>query len=474
LRQRHGDRYRWLVLLTVMVGMMASFASSTIVNVAIPDMSAYFRLGQEQVQWVSAGFMFSMTLSLALTPWLLARYGLRRTYSAAVLLLAAGGIAGGVSPDFSLVVAARIAEGFAAGVLQPIPNVVILRGFGPSEQGRAIGIFGFGVVLAPALGPTMGGFLVEHLGWRSIFFFMVPFSAIALEMARRYLPAVSSLVEERRPFDWIGLACLSAATLFLLGGLAEVQHGAALLSWGLLGIGALGFGALVAQQLRSAHPLLHLRLFAHRQFAMGAIVAFAYGIGIFGSTYLLPLFLQMALRYAPSASGLVLLPAGLALAIVMPLSGRLADRFRPSLLAAGGMLVLAASLALTAGVDAATPYAALVAWVVLGRVGMGFILPGLSLGMVRGLAPADFPQAASMSGFIRQLGGAIGVSLVGTALEWRLRAHGIDTADRAAVAAQGLFAFQEIFLILAAVAALAVLAAWFMRPRAAAARVSDS
>jgi len=153
LRQRYGERYRWYLLLSVMVGTMASIMSSTIVNVAIPGMSHHFSLGQERAQWVSSGFMVAMTVSMLTTPWLLSRYGYRRTYVGTMLLLLVGGIVGGLANDFSLVLFARVAEGLAAGVVQPIPAIIILRAFEPHEQGRASGIFGMGVVLAPAIGP---------------------------------------------------------------------------------------------------------------------------------------------------------------------------------------------------------------------------------------------------------------------------------------------------------------------------------
>jgi MFS family permease len=129
LQARHGRRYRWLLLLSLMVGTMASIMSSTIINVAIPDMSLHFALGQERAQWVSSGFMVAMTASMLTTPWLLARYGYQRVYAGCMLLLLAGGVVGGLASDFNVVIAARLAEGLAAGVVQPIPAIVILRAF---------------------------------------------------------------------------------------------------------------------------------------------------------------------------------------------------------------------------------------------------------------------------------------------------------------------------------------------------------
>lgn len=464
LRTRYGPRFKWLVLVTVMVGMVASIMSSTIVNVAVPDMSRHFHIGQDRAQWISAAFMAATTLSLLLTPWLLQRYGLRKTYIGANLLLMAAGVVGGLSGSYALLIAMRVLEGAAAGILMPIPNVVIMREFPPDQQGRAFGMFGFGVVLAPAIAPVIGGFLVEHFGWRSIFFVVVPFCLIALALARRFLPVVSSFVTAPTPLDWIGLAWASAATLAVLNGLVELRSENALRGVLLLGAGVAGFASFAVYQLRAAHPLLQMRLYLHRPFAMGALAGFLFGIGLFGSTYLLLIYLQAALDMSPSKAGLVLLPAGIALALCMPISGRLADRLRVSRLVASGVAVLVASFVLMTTVTPQTSYALLLTWVIVGRVGMGMLMPALSVGSLRGLAGAEFAQASSMSNFLRQLGGAVGVSLIGILLEWRLAAHGVTLLGESGRAGRGA-AFDETFLLLAAVCAPAMVAGWFMDPR---------
>ena len=186
-----GPGQRWWVLFTVMIGTVASIMSSTIVNVAVPDMTAVFELGQERAQWMSTAFMAAMTVSMLATPWLLSRYGYRSTYAAATLLLLFGGVAGGLAGSYEVVMAMRVVQGLAAGVMQPIPAIIILYIFATREQGKAMGVFGMGVVLAPALGPGIGGLLVELFGWRSVFFIVVPFCVAALFMARRYLPTTA-------------------------------------------------------------------------------------------------------------------------------------------------------------------------------------------------------------------------------------------------------------------------------------------
>ena len=468
LRERYGMRYKWLILATVMIGTMASILSSTIVNVAIPDLSRHFTLGQERAQWVSAGFMLAMTLSMLTTPWLLLRFGLRRTYTTAILLLLAGGVLGGFSVNYPMLLSMRVAEGLAAGVLQPIPAIVILRAFEPSEQGRAMGFFGFGVVLAPAIGPSVGGFLVEQFGWRSIFFVVVPFCLAVLVLIRRYLPLRSQMMGDARALDWKGLALVGISTVSLLNAMVHLHDDLRTALW-LFGTGGVALIAfLVYLRRTTAEPLINLSLFGYRQFSMGALVAFIYGMGLFGSTYLLPIYLQMALQYSPSRAGLVLLPAGIVLALTIPLAGRLADRKPPNVLVASGLALLAVSFVLmaqgAASAAAASGYFLLMAWAVVGRIGLGFVLPALSIGAMRGVDKALIAQGASTISFLRQLGGAIGVSLVGVVLEWRLAVHHSGLTSAAGSAADRIRAFDETFLFVAAVCAIAVVAAWRMKP----------
>ncbi len=470
---RHRTDDRWRVLLTVMIGTIASIMSSTIVNVALPDMSRVFTLGQDRAQWMSAGFMAAMTISMLTTPWLLDRFGYRNTYVAVILLLLAGGIGGGLGWSFEWVLAMRVAEGLAAGVLQPIPAIIIMHAFGREEQGKAIGLFGMGVVLAPAVGPSVGGVLVEAFGWRSIFFVVVPFCLAALWLARRYLPHSApggvAVNRDRQRFDLPGLALLSLAILSLLNGMVRLHDTEAGAGLALLALAAGALAAFVRRQRRAAHPLMRLALFGHPQFAFGGCVAFIYGAALFGSTYLVPVFMQIALGLPPSQAGAVLLPAGLVLAGTIGVAGRLTNRVPVHRLVSFGLMLLALSFVLMIGVGRGTALWLIALCAIVGRVGLGFVLPSLNLGAMRGLPPGLISQGSSGINFLRQLGGAVGVSLAGIFLEWRMHAQAPLLQPTLPSTAE-LSAFHETFALLALLTALAVTAALRMRePTAAAA-----
>lgn len=474
LRARYGERYRWLLLLSVMVGTMASIMSSTIVNVAIPDMSHYFALGQERAQWVTSGFMVATTVSMLTTPWLLARYGYRCTYVGAMVVLLLGGIGGGLAQNFGLVLLARVAEGLAAGVVQPIPAVIILYAFQPHEQGRAGGIFGMGVVLAPAIGPSVGGLLVDWMGWRSIFFMVVPLCMASIWLAFRFVPvtAPGGTPADRsgEALDWRGLLLGTAGTLCLLNGLVSLHGGTAAEATVLLAAAFAAFGAFVAWQQRMAKlgrkSLMDLRLFRYRQFAMGSVVAFIYGTALFGSTYLLPVFMQLGLELTPSHVGALMLPAGAVLAVTIAWVGRLADRHPTHVLVSVGLALLAASFALMLLIGLQSALWMLIAFAILGRIGLGFILPSLNLGAMRPLDKTLISQGSSAIGFLRMLGGAAGVSLCGIVLEWRLSVHGASLVQGRSDP-QRLAAFGETFVMLAVLCLIAMVAAWQLREKPA-------
>jgi len=446
-----------------MIGTVASIMASTIINVAVPDMAKVFGLGQDRAQWLSAGFMGAMTLSMLTTPWLLARYGYRHTYLGAVVLLMAGGVVGGLSSWFDLVLGMRVAEGLAAGVLQPIPAIVIMHAFGPGERGKAMGVFGFGVVLAPALGPSIGGVLVEWFGWRSIFFVVTPFCVLAMAMAQRYLPVGAPggapISREGGRLDVVGLGLIAVAVLALLNGMVHLHAATLGLGLALVAGSIVATVAFVLHQRRGARPLMALGLFGHRVFAMGSLVAFIYGMALFGSTYLVPVFMQEALQLPPSLAGAVLLPAGLVLAVTIPIAGRFADRVATSRMVSIGLVLLAASFFLMLGVGIGTSLTLITLWAAIGRLGLGMIMPSLNLGALHGLPQALISQGSSTINFLRQLGGALGIGLVGNILEWRLRTH----------AGHPLAAYHETFALVGAITACAVVAALRMSPSRASA-----
>ncbi|MBB6083228.1 DHA2 family efflux MFS transporter permease subunit [Castellaniella defragrans] len=458
LLERHGERFKWLALLVVGMGMIAGVLASTSFNVAVPALSAAFGLGQDRVQWVVTGFLAALTLAMLPTPWLLDRYGFRRIFLGSNLLLAAASLAGAAATHFGLVVAVRIVQGIAAGLLQPLAMLVVMRLFPPSIQGRATGVLSFGIVLAPAAAPAAAGVLLDHFGWQAVFLINLPFCAVAGALGLYLLPRADDTA--RRPFDWYGVGVLCAGTLIGIELIASLrQHGPlALHTLARIGVVALCCVLFVRHARTAAAPIVALDLFRERSFAMGALVSLVYGVGLYASTYLIPVFLQSALGYDASLAGLALLPSGIALAVVIPLAGVLTDRCSPRWITVAGLGLFGASFVMFAARGGAIGYGEVVVFTIVGRIGLGLVIPALTVAMLGPMQPRQLGQASMVSNYTRQLGGALGVAIVAVLVEWWVGLYGALPGGIGKACSQA-------FMLLALTFGLALLAAVGMKRR---------
>jgi len=417
---RAAASHRWLVTMTSLTASIAVTLTATIVNVAIPDIMGTFGIGQITAQWMSTAFLASMTATMLMTDWLDKALGLRATFVLALSVFVAGSLIGGIAPNEDFLILSRVMQGGAAGIVQPLSMVAMFRVFPPDQRGKAMGIFGLGVVLAPALGPFVGGVLIDTFNWRYVFYLAIPFALVGMTMAQFVYPARDP--EATRPrFDWTGFAVMLLALASLLTAFTNGQRD----GWGSVPVVVLFCVSLTATavfifwELRAREPLLDLRLFANPRFTSAAIVSFIFGAGIFATTYMIPLFVQTVQGMTPTQAGLMLMPGGLLLGATFPVAGRLSDRLPVDMLIAIGLALIAVSALLTASVDLDTGFWTLDVWVMIGRVGNGFIFPALSVGALRAVPPVMVAQASGTVNFMRQLGGAFGVNLLAVYLERR-------------------------------------------------------
>ncbi|PAV25519.1 EmrB/QacA subfamily drug resistance transporter [Tamilnaduibacter salinus] len=431
LRERHGDQWRWYAVATVMLGTMATVLSATIVNVALPDIMADFAIHQGIAHWFATGFIAAMTTSMLATGWFLDRFGLRRTLGAAMALFTLISVAGGLAPSPGWLILTRVGQGVMAGLMQPMAMYLVFRVFPRDQRGRAMGIYGMGVILAPALGPVLGGFLVDQLDWRFVMFAPAPVTLLGLFMVRRFIPhPVNPL--RHVPFDGAGLLWLSLTIALSLDALNRLQHGSQQVPVIVAEIvlTLLSLALFVRRERRATHPLMHLPLMAQPAFRAACLGALALGLALFGSTYLIPLFVQSPpLSYSATDAGLLMLPAGVVLGIVFPVAGRLADRRPARGLIVAGILIFAVSTSLFALSDIALGFGWLALWAVIGRIGLGFMLPALSTGALNPLATQELGHGSGIINFMRMLGGAYGVNAAALTLAFGDQRNGMPTVE---------------------------------------------
>ncbi|HUB66213.1 MAG TPA: DHA2 family efflux MFS transporter permease subunit [Candidatus Methylacidiphilales bacterium] len=424
---RFGAGYKWYATVTVMLATIVSTTASTMVNVALPDIMGAFGLGTDQVQWLSTGFLAAMTATMLLTSRALGRFGYRLCFLGALAVFSMGSILGAVSSSGSEVIFARVLQGMGAGLIQPSAMVVLSQVYPHEQRGRAMGVYGIGIVLSPALGPALGGFLVDQYDWRYVFLVIMPVGVVAMVAAAIFLPGRDTrknLASLR--FDGFGFLFLVSFLVCLLSALSNGQRE----GWNsnlILTLFAFALAsaiAFVGWELTCRMPLLNLRIFAHGRFVASCLVAFALGAGIFGSTYIVPLFVQLVQGYTPTRAGLLLMPAGFVLAVVFPLAGHLGDRVPPWLPITAGLVLFGVSNWLCGGVDVDTPFWSLALWIVMGRIGLGLITPSLNAGALRALPAEELAQGSGTVNFVRQFGGALGVNLLSVLIDRRTTFHG--------------------------------------------------
>ena len=427
--ERYGLAYRWYAVSAVIAGNIAAVLATTIINVAIPSIMGAFGVGQDQAQWLATSNLAAATVGMLCGHWSVQKLGLRGTVAAGMFLFLAGSILGGVSTNLEVMIFARILQGIPAGLLAPLSMTIIFQVFPPGRQGTAMGISAMGIVLAPAIGPTLGGVAVDTFNWRYVFFFGIPFSAFALLLTAIFLPKMKAA--RPLPLDWVGLVLLSIAITSLLVALGSGEREGWYSDY-ILGFWGACFVSLVLfiyWEMNQVHPLLELSLFRRRQFLMISMVAFLFGAGLYASTYLVPLFLQLVQSLTPTQSGALLMPAGFLMVAIFPLAGRLSDSLDTRVLLSIGAGFLVASFWFLSGADVGTSFVTFVIWVALSRVGIGLVMPASQMTALQGMPISMLTAASGAFSFMRQLGGAFGVNLSSVVLDRRTSFHFQGLAD---------------------------------------------
>ena len=293
LFERYGSAYRWLVTLTGMMGAMVMILASTMANVAVPSIMGTFGVGQDQAQWMATAFLATMTASQLLGAWVISAVGARVGYLSAVGIFFVGSLICAGAPTIDILIFGRVVQGFAAGIVQPVAMVVIFKAYPADQRGLAMSLYAMGIMIAPIMGPVVGGITIDWLSWRHVFFIPLPVAGLAMLMAVVFMPTRDPAAP-RRPLDWQGYILVGAAIVCLMIAIANGQRDG-WVSNKIVGLFVAGIGlatVFVISQFRSSSPILNFAVFKHPQFVIAAILGFVFGAGNFGSTYIIPVFVQ--------------------------------------------------------------------------------------------------------------------------------------------------------------------------------------
>ena len=436
----------------VVLGAFMSILDTTIVNVALETLARDLDAPLDDVQWVATAYLLALAAVIPVTAWAARRVGSRKLYIWSLALFTAGSALCGLAWNVESLVAFRVLQAIGGGMIMPVGQMVMARTAGPQNMGRVMAVIGVPIVMAPVLGPVLGGILVQELSWEWIFFVNVPVGVVAVLAAQRLFPEEAP--EPAGRLDLTGLALLATGLPLTIFGLTELGIQGALVATQVLVplLAGLALTALfVAHALRSDHPLVDLRLFANRAFAAAAATTFVLGAALFGALIIVPLYYQGLRGEAAIATGLLLAPQGIGAALAMPRSGSLTDRFGGGPVTIVGIVILAVATLPFAFAGPDTSYVLLCLALVVRGIGLGLAMMPAFAAAYAALTPAQVGDATPQLNVLQRIGGSFGTAILTVVLTTQL--------EGAASPQAGADAFNLTFLIAAVVTMLGVLPA---------------
>jgi EmrB/QacA subfamily drug resistance transporter len=427
------DAYVWRISAVVIVGSIMSILDTTIVNVALATLGRELHSTISQIQWVVTGYMLSLAAVIPITGWAARRFGAKRVYILSLVLFTAGSALCGLASTTTELIAFRVIQGVGGGMILPIGQLMMAEAAGPQRMGRVMSIVAVPAMLAPILGPTIGGLIVDNASWQWIFYVNLPIGLIALVAAVRILPRVEPGSAGR--LDVRGLALIATGLPLLTYGLAEIGVTGSFTATKVL-VPILAGLALIAvfavHALRIPRPLLNLRLYRRPTFGSASFAMFCLGAALFGGMILLPLYWQGIRHESVVNTGLLTAPQGLGMALIMPLAGKLSDRWGGGPLALFGVIVTTVTTIPFGLVGAHTSVAWLSVAMLLRGMGIGFAFMPAMTAAFASLDRSELSDATPQLNVLQRVGGSIGTAVLAVVLQRALSgAHTVTAAASA-------------------------------------------
>jgi EmrB/QacA subfamily drug resistance transporter len=458
-------------LIAIILGTFMVILDNTVVTVALSQLGVAFATDLSLLQWVITGYFLAQAAVIPLAGWLSDRFGAKRIYLISIVLFTAGSALCGLATSAEMLVATRVIQGLGGGMLMPIGMAVVYRLTPPERRGQIMGLFGLPLMVAPALGPVLGGYLVEFASWRWIFLLNVPIGAVALLVGLRALPNLPA-ARAAGKLDVLGIVLGPIAFASLSFGISSSTTA----GWtgaqtvGGIAVGLVALALFIWRELTFAHPLLELRVFRSRAFTLAALTQWA-GVGaMFGSFFLLPLFLQQVRGYGSFETGLSTLPNAVASAIFMQIGGRLFDRVGPRVPVIAGITLVAAAMALMTQLSGSTTIFDLLPALALMGAGMGLMMMAVNTHMLNS-APRELTSrvtslSQALMNVVNSLAVATFATILGTRMPVRLGEAAAATGGQPVgqtLADASARAFGDVYVVVLGVVAAAWVLGWTIR-----------
>lgn len=417
----------WLIASAVMIATFMEVLDTSIASVTLPHIAGSLSASTSEATWVLTSYLVSNAIVLPSSSWLGLRFGRKRFLIACVIIFTVSSFLCGAATSLGWILIARTIQGAGGGALQPVSQAILLESFPPEKRGAAMAVFALGVVVAPVLGPTLGGWLTDQYSWRWAFYINVPVGVFAVLMISKFIedpPYIKSAKPGR--LDAIGLGLLAvwlgALQIILDKGQEDDWFGASWIRWA-AAILITAFIAFLIRELRVHNPIVDLSVFKDRNFAFGCVLILLLGSLVYGLVTILPLFYQTLMSYTASAAGFAVSPRGLGAILVMPVAAILSRRVDNRWLIAIGFSVLGATAIWMANLTLNISQWSLTAPVILSGVGTGMVFVTLSTLSMGTLSKAQIGNASGLYNLFRNIGGSVGISVVNTIVARHTQLH---------------------------------------------------
>ena len=430
LKLLQRGQLKWIIALSASLGAILEVIDTSITNVALPDIRGNLGATLSEAGWVSTAYACANVVIIPLSAWLGYRFG-RKTYFVFSLVgFTVSSVLCGLAPNLSVLIMARVLQGLAGGGLLAKAQSLVFESFAPAERGAAQAIFGLGVIAGPAMGPVLGGWLTDNMGWRWIFFINIPFGILAVLACTTFLPADEpDKLDRTGRVDWTGIGLLAVGLASFQTMLEEGQQddwfGSRFITT-MAFLAVVGIGTFIWWELHVAEPAVDLRVLRHRSMIGGSLYSGILGMGIYGIMFAIPVFVQDYLHYTATQSGLLQVPGALCSAVTMLLYGRFLSKYDPRLMIGIGALMTAGTGALLMGLNPDTGAQTIFWPLILRAVGSVMMFMPLSLAALGPLPKNEIAAGSGIYSLSRQMGSSIGIALITTMVTRRMAEHRVD------------------------------------------------
>ncbi|MFS0875299.1 DHA2 family efflux MFS transporter permease subunit [Solibacillus isronensis] len=451
-----SEQTRKILLIVMIAGCFFSTLNQTLLNVALSDLMNTFSVSPTTIQWLATGFMLVNGILVPITAFLMKRFSTRQLFISAMLFLLAGSVVAACAVNFGMLLTGRMIQAVGAGIILPLMMTVIVYLFPEERRGAIMGKVGFAIIFAPAIAPTLAGFIIDYLSWRWLFISLIPFIVIIIGLAYKYLMNVNEGAKSK--IDLISLLYSTFGFGFLLFGFSSAGSrgwdDAVILST--ISAGLIIIFLFCQRQLSSQDPLLNLSVFRYQMYSMTTIVNVAITIIMYADLILLPMYLQDGRGFSALDAGLILLPGAIINALLSPVTGKLFDKYGAKPLFIFGLLLIAISMWLVIDLSSTTSYVYILVRTIVLRIGLAFITMPLNTAALNAIPRELASHGSAVNNTIRQLAGAIGTAVIVTVYSLQLTDSSVLANESYANAASSTYFYMFILAIIAFIIVLFV------------------